>query len=159
MDVLRLRLESDLFTWKSVTEYEFWDKRIDRYVSQCLDREAILPFSSAARWQHMSVLPSPDSRSSQRVATASSVGVTGLVEWPCVTLYRRQPRSGSSRKPSSYWGMASSPLWTVERFPQHWSQWTEPRYFGPNSRDVPLLRHLAHQGCQVSSRKYLSLNI
>lgn len=55
-----------------------------------------------ARWQPMLTLPSNDSGSSQRVATASSVGVTSVAQLSCGTLYRRQPRSGRARKPSSY---------------------------------------------------------
>jgi hypothetical protein len=116
----------------------------------------ILPLPYAARWQHMLVLPSSDSRSSQRVATASSVGVTGLVEWPCVTLYRRQPRSGSSRKPSSYWGMILNPVRTAERFTQHWPQWTGPRYFGPSGRDV---RGLCCDTWPIRAAKTLVANI
>jgi len=55
-----------------------------------------------ARWQPMLTLPSKDCGSSQRVATASSVGVRSLAQLSCGTLYRRQPRSGRARKPSSY---------------------------------------------------------
>jgi len=68
-----------------------------------------------ARWQPMLTLPSKDSGSSQRVATASSVGVRSLAQQSCGTLYRRQPRSGRARKPSSYWGMTSSPVRTLLR--------------------------------------------
>jgi hypothetical protein len=55
-----------------------------------------------ARWHPMLTLPSKDSGSSQRVATASRVGVRSLAQLSCGTLYRRQPRSGRARKPSSY---------------------------------------------------------
>lgn len=67
---------------------------------------------SHARWQKMPTLPSLYCGSSQRVATATSVGVSSPAQRSCETLYRRKLRSGSARKPSSYWGMTSNPVRT-----------------------------------------------
>jgi hypothetical protein len=91
------------------------------YVKYVISRINARQFNtSVKRWQQVLILPSPDSSgSSQRADTASNVGVGVLVEWSCVTLYRRPPRSGRARKPSSYCGMASNPVLTPERFAQH----------------------------------------
>jgi len=105
-----------------------------------------------ARWQPMLTLPSKDCGSSQRVATASSVGVRSLAQLSCGTLYRRQPRSGRAKKPSSYWGMTSCPVRTLLR--AHTGHSGQHRAI--SVRQPYVFRHSELQGRQLSSQECLS---